>query len=76
MTGKRNGPPSYVAWCPDHEKYLWISKKEAKLAARLHHPRERLTPYRCETRDGLWHYGHLNPLVITRGIEQGRDGRH
>jgi len=76
MSSARHGLPTFVGTCPTHGKKWWFSKKEAKKAARINHPGERLSVYRCSERDEYWHLGHLNPLVIQRGIDSGLDGRH
>jgi hypothetical protein len=56
-------PTGSIAWCEDHQKLLYFTRKEARRAARRHP--EHKTPYRCSVLTGLWHVGALHPLVIA-----------
>lgn len=44
-------------------KVRYLTKREAKNAARRIHPSERMHAYRC---DDYWHLGHL-PAALIRG---------
>lgn len=50
---------SSVGRCPECGKFSYQSRSDAKRAAKINHPGERLTAYLCRHPDGLgWHYGH------------------
>ena len=59
--------PAY-SWCAQHQKKGYISKREAKRAARMYHPGEHLNVYQCTTDVGMWHIGHLPSAVVKRGV--------
>lgn len=58
-----NKTASAAAWCEDHRKLLYYSRKEARRIARLHP--EHKTPYRCKTQTNMWHIGAPHPLVLA-----------
>lgn len=45
--------------CPVCGKGTYLSRKDARTAARRNHPGARLHAYECEPGSGRWHYGHL-----------------
>lgn len=79
MTGRSFHLKNAIGWCPEHEKLLYPSRKEARRVARQHAGKnEHKSPYPCDTRDGYWHIGELGYLVtsgvMTRGERYGQLG--
>lgn len=62
MPGKRIS--IHVAWCDEHQKWLYAKRKDAKRIAR-EHPSEHKVPYRCSHRLHLWHVGEIAPSVLA-----------
>jgi hypothetical protein len=62
----------HVGSCPDQDcgKLRYLSRKDARAAARLVDPGDRMSPYPCGS---YWHFGHLKAAVL-RG-DATRDGQ-
>jgi endonuclease I len=69
--GKKTPTMIAVAWCNDHNKLAYGSRKDARRAARKN-PDTHKSAYRCETHPGTWHNGALHPSVIA-GARGRRD---
>lgn len=54
--------------CEVHNKRGYYTRKDANRAARAHHPGEHLDAYPCDRGTGLWHIGHLPPVVLKSGV--------
>jgi hypothetical protein len=52
-----------VAYCDEHRKLLYLTRKHAKQIARRHP--EHKTAYRCSEQPDLWHIGAPHPLVLS-----------
>jgi hypothetical protein len=60
-------------WCQRHSKQCFVSKRWAKLAIRRING-VRMSAYRCDAVDGVWHIGHMSALV-TEGVVSRDDWR-
>lgn len=64
--GKDRSRTGYVGDCPDCGKRRYLSRSNAKRAARINHPGDsRMAEYLC---GGFWHLGHLPSHVVNRGL--------
>lgn len=61
MAGQNVGRWRLNHHCASCRKGAYLSRKEARKAARAHHPGEALSAYRCPVDPGSWHYGHAQP---------------
>jgi hypothetical protein len=61
------GSLSHVGRCPECGKRRYLSKREAKAAARTVHRGAHLAAYAC---GDYWHLGHLNAKVFTGEMER------
>lgn len=52
--------------CPVHQKKSYLSRREARQAARRLYPEERMNAYPCKADDRYWHFGHL-PDALRQG---------
>lgn len=65
MAGINRSPyQHYNGWCQQHGKQLYISRKEARRAAKQHSGH--LRPYPCDA-TAMWHLGHL-PQAARCGL--------
>lgn len=57
--------PLHCGTCLVHGKLTYTSRKKARLHARRVHPGDnRIRPYACDERPGMFHLGHLpGPIV-------------
>jgi hypothetical protein len=53
-----------VAWCDEHQKLLYGSRKEARVVARRHKGQHK-SAYPCDPDKWYWHVGELHPLVVA-----------
>lgn len=67
--GKQHGFVRGVATCALCGKVCYLTRADAKKAARTVNPSEHFSPYTC---NGMWHFGKLSP-TIARGYSS-RDG--
>lgn len=68
-------PDKSVGTCPECGKEgTYPTRKAAKRAARRQRQYGRMPPYRCESDNGYWHIGHLDPKVIRGTLT--RDERY
>lgn len=56
-------------WCPVHQKYGYVGKKEAKRARKALHPGAHLDVFECSRTPRTFHLGHLPYHVLHRGIQ-------
>jgi hypothetical protein len=50
----------YLSYCRARRKHTYSSRKQARRAARIAHPGNHLTAYRCPHQDDGWHIGEAH----------------
>jgi len=53
----------HVGQCDTHDKRLYSSRQQARMAIRRHSGGGGMREYRCDLIAGHWHIGHLPPAV-------------
>jgi hypothetical protein len=56
-------------WCDIHEKWGYLTRKNAKRVARQHHD-EHKAVYPCQVTNSYWHVGGLDHNVIAGVISR------
>lgn len=71
---------SSVSDCPACGKKVYKSRKDARNAARIKHPNDRMSVYQCRSTSpkrpdpAPWHFGHLNEAI--KAGKQDRTARY
>lgn len=71
MTG-RNRRVRERSWCHRCQKFGYLSRGDAKLAARTFHPGDHLSAYPCPGTACFWHYGHLQNVTLHGQMRRQR----